>query len=122
MLLIDSTKSLSPEGKLIGGQKVSPGQKKFLVSCRHRDMHKCTGFLISINQVLTQAYCLKEFFEDEIIPNFDDYSVVAGLNDSFSSGGVTYLIGEVQAHRKYIHKNPKPSGDIALITVGHYYI
>ena len=100
--------------KLIGGDSVRSEEAKSLVSCRHNDVHLCSGFLITVSNVLTLASCINNFFVDEIIPNFEEYSVV-------DQGGKSHSIVEVQAHRRYTPEEPVPSSDIAVITVDYYY-
>ena len=92
-----------------------------VVSYRHNKRHKCTGFLFSPNTVLIAARCINEFLIDEIIPDFDEYSVMAGIIDNFYSAE-PYAIKQLVTHRKYQFENTKPNHNIGIIEVCHFYI
>ena len=110
---------MSLEEKIIGGENVLSGQKKYVVSHRHKNVHKCSGFLISENEILTAANCLDDFFKAKIVPNFEDYSVVLEQNNGLSGIEKNHSIKEVRAHRKYNSKVSRASHNIGLIMVGH---
>ena len=122
LYVLDFNYSLSLEGKIICGQNVSTGKTNFLVSYRHKDEHKCSGFLTSTNYVLTQAHCLNEFFVEIVVPNFNEYSVYTGHYKNLKIIGVNYRIKEVISHKSYDPYNPKPTFDMGLIKVNHQYI
>ena len=107
------------EEKLVGGKRPPPELKRCLVSYRHKDLHICTGFLISEHEVLTAAHCLDNFFKEDAIPNFTEYSVSIGLNDDFYETEKSYAIKEVRAHRHYIAKYKTASSNVGLIMVSH---
>ena len=120
LFLIEFIYSSILKGKLNGGYNVEFGDAKYLVFITRKNVYQFGGCLISEKHVLTAAHNLQNFWVDLIIPYFGDYSVViASINETLS--GSKHLIEQVQTHRSYSPRNPKPSHDIAVITVDHSY-
>ena len=109
---------MPPEQKQDDCKSPSYGTKQFLVSCRHKGVHKYTGFLISENEVLTQVEFLKEILTNRILPNFTDYSVVVGIGSNTNTKPKPVEIDEVRCHRKYSSAHSSLSHYVGIIIVG----
>ena len=110
---------MPPEHKLESSKSSSSETKTFLVSCRHKGVHKYSGFLISGNEVLTTVQFLNEFLTNRVLPNFTEYSVVVGINNNSNTKSKPVAIDEVRCHKKYNTENPSLAHYIGLIIVGH---
>ena len=106
----------------MGGQIVLPGVVKYMVSYRHNMIHKCTGFLITLDSVLIAASCFHEFLIHVIIPNFNNYSIVTGISNDFYHEGKHHRINQMLTHKSYEFKDTKPYHNIGLIQVCCFYI
>ena len=107
------------EEKVVGGKPVPIIEKRFVVSFRKKGDQLCTGSLITSKNVLLAARCILDFLIHEIIPKFEDYSIVAG---SFRMFGETEEdIEEIGVTSEY-NFSEESSFDIAMITVNHYYL
>ena len=104
------------EGKIVGGRDVNPGQKPYMASLRHKNLHFCTAFLISINELLTTARCLLRFFDPRALINFDDYTVSVGSLDLLQEGA-SHGIEKVEISKKFKYKTKHSPCDIGHIKV-----
>ena len=119
IIFSDSNYSLPLEQKLDSSETSASETKKFLVSCRHKGVHKYSGFLISRNEVLTAVQFLNEFLTNRVLPNFTEYSVVVGIDNNSNTKSKPVAIDEVRCHRKYKKQSRSLSHYIGLIIVGH---
>ena len=114
---------MSLEEKIVCGKPSLLAESKCVTSFRHKDLHKCSAFLISIFHALTAAHCLDEFLSHQLLPNFSDYSVVAGIFDGSATSIQIFSIDEVEVHPKYEAKeNFTSKYNIGLITVNYLWI
>ena len=112
--------SLSLEEKLFNGDVVEIGTMPYIVSLKYISFHYCIGFLISSKHVLTAANCI----EDLIIstnPNFRNYYASVGSLDILEDK-YKHFFHKVEAHENYELKGNKPTHNIAVITVNHFFL
>ena len=105
-------------GKLDGERSVNPSNYRFMASLRRDDVHICSATLLSNEQALTAATCLKGFLNETMIPSFDTFSLVAGRFD-IDNGTTVFEIKQVQVHDSFRFYSPRIVHNIGLVTVNY---
>ena len=107
-------------GKILGGENIEPGSKKYMASIRHNEVHFCTGFLVTNGHVLTRAHCLKDFLVKRQIPDFRNYSILTG--DLNEENKTRHEISQLEIPKSMDFNKTKSSYDFGLITVDQIQI
>ena len=87
----------------------------YLAALYRKEVHFCTGSMISPKHILTAAKCMEEFFMCEY-PDFSKhYAWVGSFN--LKEGGIIYDYEQVEIHKDYNFEYSDYIYNIGLITV-----
>ena len=106
--------------KIVGGERVGPKAKRFIVSLQIRTKHICGGFLATWKIVISTAFCII-YIRDNVGSSFENAFVFYGSNnlEIIRRGRHVEKIREAKPHPEYDPEkcDRNSSSDIGYVVV-----